>query len=167
MVAGVSENSKVAQFWAECRAALPHLPIQAPEAWAFGATTAHADGLLAVVLTGVKTGTASSLWDYEASGDPLPEPGELSIILDGAGTAQALIETTAVRIVPFDQVDAEHAHSEGEGDRSLASWREIHERYWRQHSEGPRGFEPDMPVVCERFRLLFAAGQGQVSPARA
>ena len=35
--------------------------------------------------------------------------------------------------------------------------REIHERYWRAHSENPRGFAPDMPVICERFRLVFPA----------
>lgn len=126
-----------------------------PEAWAFGATPAHADNLLALVLAGTKTATASSLWDYEVSTDPVPEEGELSIILDGAGVAKAIIETTSIRIVPFDEVDADHARAEGEGDRSLAYWREVHEWYWREHSENARGFEPDMPVVCERFRLVF------------
>jgi len=62
----------------------------------------------------------------------------------------------AVEIVPFSEVTAEHAFAEGDGDRSLAAWREIHEHFWRNHSEGPRGFAPDMPVVCERFRLVHA-----------
>lgn len=145
---------EIADFWAGCRARLPQLPEQLPEAWAFGATPAHADGLLELVLTGVKTGTASALWDYEASGDPLPAEGEFSIILDGSGAPRAVIETTSIRIVPFDEVDAEHARAEGEGDRSVAAWREIHERFWREHSESPRGYAPDMPVVCERFRLV-------------
>lgn len=63
--------------------------------------------------------------------------------------------STQIVIVPFDQVDAEHAGAEGEGDRTLASWRSSHERYWREHSENPRGFAPYMPVVCERFELLW------------
>lgn len=125
-----------------------------PLAWAFGATPAHADGLLELVLAGVKTGTASSLWDYEASGDPLPEVGELSIILDGAGEPRAVIETIDLTTVPFDEVTPEHAYAEGEGDRTLEYWREVHERFWRVHSESPRGFAPDMPVICERFRLV-------------
>jgi len=145
----------VADFWNRCRPHLPEAPEGLPLAWAFGATPAHADELLHLVLAGVKTGTASSLWDYDASGEPLPEVGELSIILDGAGEPRAVIETTGIDIVPFDEVDAEHAHAEGEGDRSLAQWREVHERYWRAHSENARGYEPDMPVVCERFRLLY------------
>lgn len=154
MTAGVSDSA-VAHFWARCRAALPHLPEAVPGAWAFGATPAHADELLALVLAGTKTGTASSLWDYEATGDPQPYLGELSIILDGSGTPRALLETTALDVVPFDEVDDEHAFAEGEDDRTLASWREVHERYWRTHSQNPRGYEPGMPVICERFRLLF------------
>lgn len=152
----MTDSSVLEAFWRECRAAAPGLPAAIPESWAFGATPAHADGLLALVLAGTKTATASSLWDYEHTGEPLPEPGMLNIIVDGRGVPRALLETVAVEVIPFDQVPASHAFAEGEGDRSLLSWREIHERYWRAHSENPRGFEPDMPVVCERFRLMHA-----------
>jgi uncharacterized protein YhfF len=155
---------RIAEFWAARRAAAPDLPEAAPLAWAFGATPAHADDLLALVLEGVKTATASAVWDHEATGEPVPSEGELSIILDGRGTPRALIETTRVRIVAFHDVDASHAAAEGEGDRTLAHWREVHERYWREHSANPRGFEPAMPVVCETFRLLYppaSAGVGE------
>lgn len=151
----MSEKPSLEDFWSTCRNAVPGLPAEVPEAWAFGATPAHADGLLALVLDGVKTATASALWDYEASGDAVPAVGELSIILDGAGEPRAVLETTAIDVRPFDLVDAAHAFAEGEGDRSLAYWREAHERFWRQHSENARGYEPDMPVICERFRVLF------------
>ena len=147
-----SDDAALQQFWAEARTARPELPEHMPEAWAFGATPEHADGLLRLVLDGVKTGTASSLRDYEADGDPLPEVGELSIILDGSGAPRAVLETTEVTTVPFDQVTAEHAHAEGEGDRTLAAWRQIHERFWTEHSAD--GFAADMLVVCERFRLI-------------
>ncbi|MBS1672536.1 MAG: ASCH domain-containing protein [Actinobacteria bacterium] len=150
----MDRTTEIVAYWNSVRTALPGLPAALPEAWGFGASEEQADGLLALVLDGVKTGTASSLWDYDATGDPLPQKGELSIILDGAGAPRAVIETLSIRIVPFDQVDAEHAFSEGEGDRTLQAWRDIHERFWREHSENPRGFEPDMPVVCERFRLI-------------
>ncbi|MFJ4045924.1 ASCH domain-containing protein [Microbacterium sp. NPDC089987] len=150
-------DAALEQFWSECRAVVPGLPEAAPEAWAFGATAEHADGLLALMLAGTKTATASSLWDYEHTGEPLPEVGWLSIVLDGGGAPRALIETTAVEVVPFDRVSAAHAFAEGEGDRTLEYWREVHERYWRRYSDSPRGFEPDMPVVCEAFRVLHAA----------
>ena len=148
-------TTRIQDYWRDARIAMPELPEKLPEAWAFGATPEHADELLALVLAEIKVGTASSLWDYEQSGDPLPVVGELSIILDGEGAPRAVIETTAIDVVPFDEVDEAHAFAEGEGDRSLAHWREVHERYWRRHSENPRGYAPDMPVVCELFRLLL------------
>jgi len=141
-------------YWNDVRARISALPTGIPEAWAFGATAAHADGLLELVLAGIKTGTASSVWDYEAAGERMPEAGDLSIVLDGAGAPRAVIRTTDVRIVPFHEVDEEHARSEGEGDRTLRAWREIHERFWTEHSENPHGFAPDMPVLCERFELV-------------
>lgn len=150
-----ADTETLSAFWAARRDEAPELPETVPEAWAFGATPDHADGLLDLVLRGIKDGTASSMWDYEATGDPLPEVGEHSVILDGRGEPRAVIETTDLRVVPFDQVGEEHARAEGEGDRTLAYWRAAHERYWREHSENPRGFEPDMPVLCERFRLLW------------
>lgn len=52
----------------------------------------------------------------------------------------------------FDQVTAERAAVEGEGDRTLASWRAEHERFWRAHAAS--GFAPDMPVVREGFRVV-------------
>jgi len=85
----------------------------------------------------------------------MPQVGDLSVILDGAGAPRAVIETTELRVVPFEEVDAEHAHAEGEGDRTLAHWRAVHERFWREHSENERGYAPDMPVLCERFRLVY------------
>lgn len=152
-------TDQVAQFWGRARAELAANAApgtEVPIAWSFGATPAHADELLGLVLSGVKTGTASALWDYEETDEPVPVSGELSIILDGCGCPKALIRTTSVRIHPFDEVSEEHAFSEGEGDRTLPGWRAGHEKYWRNHMVSRRGFAKDMPVVCERFELLYA-----------
>lgn len=150
----MTDTAALTAFWDRARAADASLPTVPAEAWAFGASPAQADDLLALVLDGIKTATASSLWDYEEAGNPVPAAGEFSIVLDGLGRPRVVIETTEVRTVPFDEVTAAHAHAEGEGDGTLAHWREVHERFWRTHSENPRGFEPDMPVVCERFRVV-------------
>ena len=162
-MSGVKPGSgDLGAFWSTARSCIPDLPEAMPEAWAFGATPEHADDLLALVLSGTKTGTASALGDIEADDESVPEVGELSIILDGRGRPRALIETTAIDIVPFCEVTAEHAHSEGEGDRTLGAWREIHAHFWQEH--GQRGFAPEMPVVCERFRVLFdVEDEGRVS----
>ena len=124
-----------------------------PPAWAFGATTEQSDELVGLVLDGTKTATSSAYADYEKEGEDLPEPGTLGIVLDGEARPRALVVTTEVRVVPFDEVDADHARDEGEGDRSVEHWRQVHERFFTEHADG--GFRPDMPVVLERFHLLY------------
>lgn len=149
-------DSELGAFWAQARQAVPDLPVDVPEAWAFGATPEHAEELLALVLAGTKTATAGALWDYEADGDALPVVGGCSVILDGSSRPRAVTQDTAVRIVRFDEVDEAHAFAEGEGDRSLVHWRQVHEHFWRTWSTSDRAFEPAMPVVCVSFVLRYS-----------
>lgn len=116
----------------------------------FGDSAELADELVALVLAGKKTATCGALWQYEAEGALKPTPGMQCIMLDGANRPRCVIETVEVEVKPFDKVDAQFAHDEGEGDQSYAFWRDAHERYFRR--QGP--FTPDMLVVCERFRLI-------------
>jgi len=163
-----ASGEEIEQFWHDARAHLLRGPSEAvvgtdwtaavvPPAWAFGGDgdVELANELLGLVLAGVKTGTASALWEYGAD-DPVPVAGELSIILDGGGQPRAVIRTTSVEVVPFDQVSAEHAYREGEGDRTLATWRRDHENFWRHTLPADREFSEQMPVVCETFEVLYA-----------
>jgi uncharacterized protein YhfF len=85
-------------------------------------------------------------------------PGDYSVILDGRGTARCIIRTTDVDVVPFDEVDAAFAYEEGEGDRSLEYWSDVHWTYFvRELTELGREAAPDMPVVCERFEVVYGA----------
>ncbi|KGN33802.1 hypothetical protein N802_08320 [Knoellia sinensis KCTC 19936] len=159
-------DERVLAFWERAR---PHAirgvvpaymgpsPLESvtPPAWSFGATPEHADELLDLVLAGTKTATSGALWDYEAEDEPLPEVGTLSIVLDASGTPRALLETTDVQVVPFDEVDEEFARLEGEGDLSLAHWRRVHEEFFTEVADHDRGFAQDMPVVCEQFRVVY------------
>jgi len=151
-----SDPAAVAAFWADARPGLG-LSGPVPDAWAFGGTPAQADELLDLVRRGVKTATSSAFWDYEAEGEPLPLVGRLDVVTDGGGLPQALLRTTDVRVVPFDEVSADHAYREGEGDRSLAYWREVHERFFATYASHDRGFSPQMPVVLQSFEVLVAA----------
>ena len=150
--------STVERFWKEARRALgADAPQEPPQAWAFGDSPELADELLALVLEGVKTATCDALWRFEFDGEPLPQPGDLSIILDGAGRPRCLLETTEIRIMPMHEVDAAFAYDEGEGDRSWDDWHAAHVRYFsRTLPEIGKQFEPAMPLVLERFRLRYA-----------
>lgn len=128
-----------------------------PPTSAFGGTAQVADELAALIVDGTKTATSSALWDYEAEGVDPPKRGDLEIVVDGAGHPRALIVTTGVSVVPFDQVGEEHAHAEGEGDRSLAHWRRVHREFFTTWAEHDRGFAEDMPVVCQDFEVLRRA----------
>ena len=126
-------------------------------AWPFCDNAADADQLLALVLRGIKRATAGSLAEFEAAGDPLPHVGELSLILDSAGVARCVIQTTRVDIVPFNEITAEFAATEGEGDRSLAYWRRVHWDYYTRVL-GKAGLLPDenMLLAAERFDVVYS-----------
>ena len=117
--------------------------------FSFGDSPEMADELLALVLSGRKTATCGALRDYGGA-EPVPEVGRRDVVLDGQGRRAAVIETVSVEHKRFDEVDAEFAAAEGEGDLSYDYWREAHEAYFGRNG----GFSLDMILVCERFRLV-------------
>lgn len=126
--------------------------------WAFGDSPDLADRLLELVIAGAKRATCESLDVYRSRGDPVPVVGEYSVVCDGAGAARCVLKTTEVRLLAFEDVDAAFAADEGEGDRSLASWREDHLAYFqRELADLGLSASPRMLLVCERFRLLYTA----------
>ena len=129
---------------ADMTATLPERYRDYPR-FAFGDGPALADELAALVVNGCKTATVMTPDDPDR-----PEIGQLSIVLDGAGHPRCVIETIELTERRFDEIDEAFAFEEGEGDRSLASWREGHERYFRRLGL----FAPDMTLLCERFRLV-------------
>ena len=124
--------------------------------WYFGDNQTDADELVALVLAGTKRGTANPLWTHEADGPPVPEPGDLSVVTDWEGTAQCIIRTTAVDVIPYNQVSAVFAAIEGEGDRSLAYWKAVHWPYFqREMNRLGRPLSETIPIVCHQFEVAF------------
>jgi uncharacterized protein YhfF len=125
------------------------------EAWAFGDNPRLADELLRLVLDRKKRGTAELLAEFEHRGEPVPEVGGYSVVLDGRGRPAAVIRTTRVKIMSFTEVTAEFSYSEGEDDRTLESWRIEHRKYYMRvlAARGER-FDEASLVVAESFELL-------------
>ena len=122
----------------------------------FGDSPELADELGALIVAGTKTATCSCLWEWEAEGESLPKVGLKTVVPDGNEEPLCIIETTEVTVKAYNQVNAQFAYEEGEGDRSLAYWREAHWRYFSRAL--PKiGKQPteDMPLVCERFWLIY------------
>ena len=123
------------------------------DAWAFGV---EADFLADLVLKGEKTATASAYDLYAVDSEPLPREGTFDIILDSQDQAVCIIEITKVSVQPFHQVSADHAYKEGEGDKSLDYWRQVHEEFFTEWLEEARlTFTPDSKVVLEEFRKVY------------
>lgn len=158
-------DDEIAEFWESARvqAGLGRIAVVggltvaegvAPVAWSFGDTPEQADELLALVLDGTKAATSSALSEYDDEDAPLPRQGDLSIVVDGAGHPKALIRTTEVAVVPFGEVTEEFAAAEGEGPRTLESWRTEHTAFFRR-ALGLETVPDDFMVVTERFELLY------------
>ncbi len=154
-------NATIEQFWQSYLTTLTAAERQAAsergysaEAW--GDNPALADELGTLIAAGTKTATCGARWEYEAEGDPIPTVGLLTIVLNGASEPLCIVETTEITIRPYNEVDPQFAYEEGEGDRSLAYWRDAHRRFFtRTLAAIGRTFDEAMPLVCERFRLLY------------
>ena len=128
------------------------------EAFHFDDNEPSANELARLVLAGTKRATASLVWSYEKAPVPLPKAGDLSVVTDWAKTPLCVIQTQRVDLVPYDDVPEEFAATEGEGDGSLTYWRRAHWAYFgRECQRIGRIPEPGMPVVCERFEVIFRA----------
>ena len=116
------------------------------ESFAFGDSPELADELLGVILIGKKTATC---W-AASEGDKGVVVGKRWIVKDGQGRPSAVLETIEVMRRRFGEVDAAFAHDEGEGDRTLADWREAHTDYY---------FDPAERILAG-YGSFIASGSG-------
>jgi uncharacterized protein YhfF len=94
----------IREFWAAYRAAagLSHdrytvvRPGDSPEL---------AIELTELMLAGTKRATASLVRDFEIEGEPLPQPGDYAVVVDGADNPRCIWQTTEVTIKPLIEVD--------------------------------------------------------------
>ena len=125
------------------------------DAWAFCGGGEVGDRLAGLVMKGIKTATASAYISYQTENEDIPKAGSYSVILLDNNEAVCIIQTTDVSLVPFNQVSAEHAYLEGEGDRDLAYWRRVHKTaFTPDYQEAGKEFDENGLVVLERFQIV-------------
>ena len=124
------------------------------ECFHFDITEEWANRLLALVLDGKKKATASSLHFFEKTAGRLPQVGDYSIVTDWDGNPRCVIETTAVAILPFNEMTFNICKREGEDD-TLESWQEGHMHFFTEDGKDV-GYEflETMPVVFEDFDVV-------------
>jgi uncharacterized protein YhfF len=153
------DANRIEAYWQSYLETLPaDSPVRDEEyiAEGWGDSSRMADELGALISSGTKTATCSALWEYEVEREPLPMVGLKTIVLDGNGDPLCIVETIEVEVRPYHEVDARFAYEEGEGDRSLEYWRKAHWRFFsRTLPNIDKEPAPDMPLVCERFRIIY------------
>ena len=123
----------VQNYWEQFLASLPpdspyRTMTYVAEGW--GDSPAMADELGTLIAQGIKTATCSALWEWETEGNLIPAPGLVTIVLDGRGEPLCIVETVEVSVHNYNDVDADFARAEGEGDLSLNYWRDAHRNFF-------------------------------------
>ncbi|MEP4031284.1 ASCH domain-containing protein [Roseibium polysiphoniae] len=105
--------------------------------------------LVALVRSGKKTATCGALRDFGDGGEPLPKEGRRNIVLNWDSSPALVIETIQVEQARFCDVEADFALAEGEND-TLEGWQHDHQKFFERNG----GFDPEMMLICERFKLI-------------
>ena len=146
------------RMWSDYAASRPELAATGAEHTVeqFGDSRSLADELLELVVHGPKRATADLVAELTRDGDPLPRVGGHWIACDGAGRPRVVLRSVELRLGPFDSVDEAFAFDEGEDDRTLASWKDNHQRYW-ERTCAARGVEwsAQQEVMFERFEVVW------------
>ena len=152
----MANSEKTENFWREACLQCDIDPTTEYQVWYFGDSENMARELAELVISGTKTATASAVAHNEKHPEVAPVPDGYSVVTDFSGEPLCVVQTTELTHRPFSEVDAAFAFDEGEGDRSLESWRDAHRSYYeREGVVSGYKFDERMLVCCERFRLVF------------
>ena len=127
---------------------------------AFSDDPSTADHLATLVDRGGKTAIISVQAAYQARGEPIPTPGDRAVLVDGTGQPVAVIATTTVEVRRYGNIDEQHAHADGHGDRTLTAWRQAHEELLDNVcADLGLPFDDDLQLVCQRFKTVWQSDQ--------
>ena len=131
---------------------LPHGKVRVD---GYGDSDALSKELLALIRSGQKRAGTGLVWLYEHDNEPLPEVGDIEVVIDHLGQPSVVTRIVSVKVLPYGQVTAEYAAIEGEGNGSLRYWREAHWSYFTRACQRI-GREPSesMQVACSVFEVL-------------
>ncbi len=143
--------NKVDTYWQEFCEQEGLNDTQYKEAFQFGVM---ADWLADLVVEGKKTATCSSFPIYKIEGEPLPQVGEYSIVLDGQEEPVAIIKEISVEVMPFNEIPEAFALAEGEGD--YEDWYTGHVEFFTSYlAKFNIQFDETMLTVCEQFKKVY------------
>ena len=149
---------EIEPFWLAYQRAC-QVKVEGFSASALGHTRALADTLAELVVSGVKRAHATLHRDFQKDLEPLPQPGDHLVVLDGDGLPRAIVRNTHVELRHFNEIDDEFAFAAGEGDLSLGWWLIAHRQDYAERAEA-EGFEAHekLELVLEYFDVVWPPG---------
>lgn len=131
------------------------------ETFRYGDSERLSREILALVRSGKKTATVEAMRVYRGKGaDALPEVGRRDVALEWNGLPALMVETVAVSIRRFDEMDEAFVAAQGEF-RDLDHWRKAYRAYFARTG----GVSDDMEIMCEEFRVVEDYAQAPASGA--
>jgi len=132
--------------------ALPPGPVHAD---GYGDSAELSRELLALIRCGRKRAGTGLLWACQHDGEHIAQAGDIEIVVDHLHAPALVTRVVSSEVIPYEQVSAEYAAIEGEGDGSLAYWRQAHWNFFARECKRI-GREPtaSMPVICSVFEVL-------------
>ena len=125
----------------------------------FGEPSEFRELMVALVMSGAKTGSSNLRVAYEMTDEALPTVGALYALVDSGNTRVAVIEILEVIETTVPEVTLELARHESP---TLEHWRTVHRDYWetlvpaiRKHLGEPDWQLTDAePVISKVFRVV-------------
>lgn len=151
------DNASARNIWGDyLDKHLEHAFAEEPRVTHFCDNKKDANSCLKLIMAGKKRATTHSLLGLQMRKEKLPKIGDFTIVTDWAGKAKCIIRTVRVRMRPFFNIDEAYARLEGEGDGSLAYWKQTHWDYYTRELESyGRVPRESMIVVCEEFEKVY------------
>ena len=95
---------------------LPQGPVRVD---GYGDSPELSEELLDLIKSGRKRAGTGLLWAYDHDREPIATSGDIEIVVDHRNQSALITRIVRSEIVPFNEVTAEYAAIEGEGDGSL------------------------------------------------
>ena len=151
------QKDLIEKFWldyqGQCKVEVPGFAASA-----LGHSRALADELAELIEAGIKRAHATLEHDFTVDGDPLPQPGDHLVVLDGRGRPRAIVRNSHVERRHFDEIDDAFAFEAGEGDLTLRWWLTAHRQDFAERAQR-EGFQVGerAVLILEYFELVWPA----------
>ncbi|MGF1696304.1 ASCH domain-containing protein [Vibrio lamellibrachiae] len=109
-----------------------------------------------LILRGEKRASCSMEYWYSNEGEVRPEVGHLQVVTNWDGKPICVIEITSVSTSKYNDVTAEFAIAEGEGDKTLEWWKKAHWAFFVKECKELK-IEPseEMLLLLEHFKVVY------------